>query len=69
MSTLIDLLRTMIESGASDLHITTGSPPRLRTVGKLMPVTSCQPLTPEETKDLCYSIMTEAQKKKFEENN
>ncbi|MBN2654954.1 MAG: type IV pilus twitching motility protein PilT [Nitrospirae bacterium] len=69
MATLIDLLKMMIESGASDLHITTGSAPRLRKVGRLVPVESCQILMPEDTKDLCYSIMTESQKKKFEETN
>jgi twitching motility protein PilT len=58
----------MIEKGASDLHITTGSPPRLRVDGKLIPL-DYPPLTPVETKSLCYSILTDAQKHKFEENN
>ncbi|MDX9715497.1 MAG: type IV pilus twitching motility protein PilT [Dissulfurispiraceae bacterium] len=69
MATLIDLLKMMIESGASDLHITTGSAPRLRKVGRLVPVESYQPLAPENTKELCYSIMTDSQKKKFEETS
>ncbi len=68
MATIYDLLKTMIESGASDLHITTGSPPRLRVDGKLVPIQH-DPLTPVETKALCYSILTDAQKHKFEENN
>ncbi len=68
MATIYDLLKTMIEKGASDLHITTGSPPRLRIDGKLIPLDS-QPLSPTETKSLCYSILTDAQKHKFEENN
>jgi twitching motility protein PilT len=58
----------MIEKGASDLHITTGSPPRLRVDGKLIPLDH-PPLTPVETKSLCYSILTDAQKHKFEENS
>jgi len=68
MATIYDLLKTMIEKGASDLHITTGSPPRLRVDGKLIPLDQ-QPLTPVDTKSLCYSILTDAQKHKFEENN
>jgi twitching motility protein PilT len=68
MATIYDLLKVMIEKGASDLHITTGSPPRLRVDGKLIPL-DYQPLTPAETKTLCYSILTDAQKHKFEENS
>ena len=68
MATIYDLLKVMIEKGASDLHITTGSPPRLRIDGKLIPLDH-PPLTPVETKSLCYSILTDAQKHKFEENS
>ncbi len=68
MATIYDLLKVMIEKGASDLHITTGSPPRLRIDGKLIPLDHPQ-LTPVETKTLSYSILTDAQKHKFEENN
>ena len=68
MATLYDLLRMMIEKGASDLHITTGSPPRIRVDGKLMPI-DYPTLTPSDTKALCYSILTDVQKHKFEENN
>lgn len=56
----------MIEKGASDLHITTGAPPQLRIDGSLVPLKT-PPLTPVETKQLCYSILTDAQKHKFEE--
>jgi twitching motility protein PilT len=68
MATLYDLLRMMIEKNASDLHITTGSPPRLRIDGKLVNIDH-PPLTPADTKTLCYSVLTDAQKHKFEENN
>jgi len=68
MVSIYDLLKIMIEKGASDLHITTGSPPRLRVDGKLVPLDHPQ-LTPVETKSLCYSILTDAQKHKFEENS
>ncbi|MEK7197762.1 MAG: type IV pilus twitching motility protein PilT [Nitrospirota bacterium] len=68
MATLYDLLKIMIEKGASDLHITTGSPPRVRVDGRLIPLDHPQ-LTPADTKTLCYSVLTDAQKHKFEENN
>jgi len=68
MASLYDLLRMMIEKTASDLHITTGSPPRLRIDGKLVNVDHPS-LTPPDTKALCYSILTDAQKHKYEENN
>ena len=68
MATLYDLLKMMIEKKASDLHITTGSPPRLRIDGKLVNIDHPS-LTPADTKALCYSILTDAQKHKYEENN
>jgi twitching motility protein PilT len=58
----------MFEKGASDLHVTTNSPPQLRINGDLIPLKT-PPLGPNETKSLCYSIMTDAQKHKFEEEN
>jgi len=69
MVSLYDLLKLMVEKGASDLHITTGSPPRVRIHGRLIPMTEYPPLTPADTKALCYSILTDRQKHKFEENS
>jgi twitching motility protein PilT len=68
MATLYDLLKMMIEKKASDLHITTGSAPRLRIDGKLMSIDHPQ-LNPSDTKSICYSILTDAQKHKFEDSN
>ncbi len=69
MSTnLYELLQLSIQRGASDLHITTGSPPQMRINGKLSPVDS-NPLTAADTKQMCYSILTESQKHRFEEEN
>ncbi len=68
MATLYDLLKMMIEKGSSDLHITTGSAPRLRVDGKLIPMDH-PVLSPGDTKALCYSILTDAQKHRFEEAN
>ena len=68
MANLHQLLKAMVEKGSSDLHVTTGSPPQLRVDGELVPLKTA-PLTPVETKQLCYSILTDAQKHKFEEDN
>jgi twitching motility protein PilT len=65
---LHQLLKAMIEKGASDLHITTGTPPQLRIDGNLVPL-KVPNLSPVDTKQLCYSILTDAQKHKFEEEN
>jgi twitching motility protein PilT len=70
MATLYDLLKLMIEKGASDLHITTGNPPRMRVNGRLTVVDpEAQPLRGADTKALCYSILTDAQKHSFEEHS
>jgi twitching motility protein PilT len=68
MANLHQLLKAMIEKGSSDLHITTNSPPQLRIDGRLTPL-KMPPVSPAETKQLCYSILTDAQKHKFEEQN
>ncbi len=68
MANMHQLLKAMIEKGASDLHVTTGTPPQLRIDGKLHPL-KMPPMSPQETKQLCYSVLTDAQKHRFEENN
>src|SRR5258708_2403361 len=65
--TLSDLLKRMLEMNGSDLHITTNSPPQIRVHGQLQPL-DMPPLTPAETKQLAYSVLTDAQKHRFEEN-
>jgi len=65
--TLSELLKKMIEMGGSDLHITTNSAPRVRVHGKLKPL-DMPPLTAADTKSLAYSVLTDAQKHRFEEN-
>jgi twitching motility protein PilT len=65
--TLHSLLKTMVERGGSDLHVTTNSPPQIRIDGKLTPL-DFPPLTAPETKQLAYSVLTDAQKHRFEEN-
>src|SRR5216683_2413299 len=63
---LSDLLKRMLEMNGSDLHITTNSPPQIRVHGQLQPL-DMPPLTPAETKQLAYSVLTDAQKHRFEE--
>jgi len=65
---LSDLLRLMVNSDGSDLHITTNSSPRIRVHGELKPCADLPSLGPADTKQLCYSILTDAQKHRFEEN-
>jgi twitching motility protein PilT len=64
--TLHQLLKTLVERGGSDLHITTNSPPMIRVHGDIQPL-DFPPLTVPETKQLAYSILTDVQKHRFEE--
>ncbi len=64
---LSDLLKRMVDTGGSDLHITTNSPPRIRVHGELNPCEDLPVLSPAETKQLAYSVLTDAQKHRFEE--
>jgi len=66
MSTLPELLKTLVEMGGSDLHITTDSPPQVRVHGDLQRLPGAD-MQPAETKQLAYSVLTDSQKKRFEE--
>jgi twitching motility protein PilT len=65
---LSDLLRKLIELGGSDLHLTTNTPPQVRVHGELRPLDGYKPLTSADTKQLAYSVLTDAQKHRFEES-
>jgi twitching motility protein PilT len=67
MATLPELLKALVELEGSDLHLTTNTPPQVRIHGKLQPL-DLPPLTPAETKQLAYSVLTDSQKKRFEES-
>src|SRR5690606_23913662 len=60
------LLDEMIQRGASDLHITAGERPKLRIDGNIVSATTDTVLSPKDTLSIAYSILTEAQKKRFE---
>jgi len=66
MYSLQELLSKMVELGASDLHITAGSPPVMRINGDLQRVEG-EDMKAADTRALCYSILNESQKKRFEE--
>ena len=66
MANLHQLLKLMVDKGASDLHITVGSPPQLRIDGSLVPI-KAPPLSGVDCRQLCYSVLTDAQKQEFEE--
>jgi twitching motility protein PilT len=65
MATLPELLKTLVDMGGSDLHIATSTPPQVRVHGELERL-KLPELTPSETKQLVYSVLTDEQKKRFE---
>ena len=64
--TLQDFLKIVADKGGTDLHITAESPPMMRVHGELRPL-PFPPLSANDTKHLCYSVLTETQKHRFEE--
>ena len=68
MATLPELLKLMVDMDGSDLHITTNTPPQIRVHGHLRRVTGPD-MQPADTKQLVYSVLTDSQKKRFEETN
>ena len=64
---LSDLLKKLIEFGGSDLHLTTNTAPQIRVDGHLRPLEGIRMLTSADTKSLAYSVLTDAQKHRFEE--
>jgi twitching motility protein PilT len=68
MIELQQLLETVIQKKASDLHITTGAAPQFRIDGTLVGFDNT-PLAAADTKRLCYNVLTDAQRHQFEEEN
>jgi len=66
MATLPDLLKQTVEMSGSDLHLSIGSPPQVRVHGELQKLEHPD-LTASDTKSLAYAVLTDAQKKRFEE--
>jgi len=64
--TMHQLLKTLVDQGGSDLHVTTNSPPQIRIDGKMVPL-QLPPMTAAETKQLIYGVLTDSQKHRLEE--
>jgi twitching motility protein PilT len=61
-----ELLERMVEVNASDLHVTVGTPPALRVRGEMERLAQFDPLSPDETQQLLYRILTSEQQKQLE---
>ena len=66
--TVQQLLKVMVDKGASDMHITKGSPPLLRIDGSVVPL-KLPPLTDEDAKELCFAVLSDDQRATFERKN
>jgi twitching motility protein PilT len=62
------VLTKMVEDRASDVHLTPGFPPAIRVRGRITPLDDYPPLSPQETREIVYSLLNDAQRKKFENN-
>src|SRR4051812_11228205 len=65
MINMSDLLLMMVQKKASDLHLTTGTPPMLRVDGEIT-VTPFEKMTPDVCQRLIYSLLTDQQRQQFE---
>lgn len=65
---LVEILKTAVQSGASDIHLVIGKPPMMRLNGEICEIPGTTKITAEESKRLIYSILYEEQRSKFEEN-
>jgi twitching motility protein PilT len=61
------LLKAMVDQDASDLHITAGVPPQFRIQGNMVKI-KADILSGSDTKELCYSVLTDTQRSEFEKN-
>ena len=60
------VLTRMVETRASDVHLTAGFPPAVRVRGRVVPMDDYPPLSPQETREIVYSILNDSQRKRFE---
>jgi twitching motility protein PilT len=64
---LVEILKTAVQSGASDIHLVIGRPPMMRLNGEISEIPGFKPINADESKRLIYSILYEEQRAKFEE--
>jgi twitching motility protein PilT len=67
VASLQELLTAMVERGASDLHLSCATQPQIRLNGNLEPLTQFGALAPADTQRLVYSVLNDAQRRRFEE--
>ena len=65
---LVEVLKTAVQTGASDIHLVIGKPPMMRLNGEIAEIPGFPKITPDESKRLIYSILYEEQRAKFEEH-
>jgi twitching motility protein PilT len=63
-----EVLTRMVQMDASDVHLTAGFPPAVRVRGAIMPLEGMDVVTPQQTRDVVYSILNDDQRKRFENN-
>ncbi|HWE33739.1 MAG TPA: ATPase, T2SS/T4P/T4SS family, partial [Solirubrobacteraceae bacterium] len=63
-----EVLLEVVDRRASDLHLTAGAPPMIRIRGRLTPMDGYPSLTPTDTREIVYSILSNAQRQKLENN-
>jgi twitching motility protein PilT len=63
-----EVLMEIVNRRASDLHLTAGAPPMIRSRGRLTPLEGYPALTPTDTREIVYSILSNAQRQKLENN-
>jgi twitching motility protein PilT len=63
-----DVLRQMVETRSSDVHITPGFPPAMRDKGKIRPLEGFPVLNAQQTREVVYGILNDDQRKRFENN-
>ena len=68
LTSIDDLLEQMVALGASDLHVTVGSPPAFRIRGHIARMDGIQPFTSDDTRAFLYRILSSEQQKQFELN-
>jgi twitching motility protein PilT len=61
-----EVLHRMVESNASDVHLTAGFPPAMRDKGRVLPMEGFPPMTGQQTREVVYSILNDDQRKRFE---
>ncbi len=68
MNDLVEVLKSAVQSGASDIHLVIGKPPMMRLHGDVVPIHNFKPLDEETAKAMIYSVLLENQRMKLEEN-